>query len=102
MQDQTDRVQNTFKIEQRKNSLGYGANKRIGFASALTLAKLGYKVWLGSRNQAWGQIAIVSPISSLTAIEKSPFFDNPLLQSLILLTKLNLCLLTHTYHFLFF
>ncbi|WP_142528625.1 hypothetical protein [Pedobacter westerhofensis] len=67
MQDQTDRVQNTFKNEQRKNSLSYGANKRIGFARVKAVAKLGYKVWHGSCNQARGQIAIVSPIISLTA-----------------------------------
>lgn len=41
-----------------KNVLITGANKSIGFETARELGLLGYKVWLGSRDQDRGQLAV--------------------------------------------
>ena len=48
------------------------ANKGIGFASALTLANLAIKYHLGPATKRGGQIAIVSPIISVTAKRSPP------------------------------
>jgi len=45
-------------MENIKTALVTGANKGIGLATVRGLAKLGYKVWLGSRDKSRGQLAV--------------------------------------------
>jgi NAD(P)-dependent dehydrogenase (short-subunit alcohol dehydrogenase family) len=42
----------------QKNVLVTGANKSIGFETAREMGKLGYRVWLGSRDESLGTLAV--------------------------------------------
>jgi NAD(P)-dependent dehydrogenase (short-subunit alcohol dehydrogenase family) len=46
------------KIMTDKTVLITGANKSIGYETARQLGKLGYRIWLGSRNVARGKAAV--------------------------------------------
>ena len=43
-----------------KSVLITGANKSIGFETARQMGRLGYRVWLGSRDEARGELAVTS------------------------------------------
>lgn len=52
------KAQKTLKVNSPKTALVTGANKGIGFATVKTLARQGYRVWLGSRDAALGNAAV--------------------------------------------